>query len=151
LFCDYGADPSELIIDKQNVLNYAAEHQLDKICMYLLLRTKDIDREDLLTGHNVFVTYMLRQDIKYMETALIRGANINYVSKTLGMTPLHIAIENQLPKEIIKLLLSKGADPMIEDRRGLTCKEKAIEYTQYLKIKRLMRQDSSERIKGETI
>jgi len=60
LFCDYGADPSELIIDKQNVLNYAAEHQLDKICMYLLLRTKDIDREDLLTGHNVFVTYMLR-------------------------------------------------------------------------------------------
>jgi hypothetical protein len=38
---------------------------------------------------------------------------------------------------------------MIEDRMGLTCRENALKFTQYLKIKRLMKE--GERVKGETV
>jgi ankyrin repeat protein len=119
--------------------------------MYLLLRTKDIDREDLISGYNVLITYMLRKDLKYMETALIRGANVNYISKLLGKTPLHIAIEKKLPNDIIKLLLRKGADPMIEDWKGLTCLEKAMKHPPYWTIKRLIKHKSCERVKPDKI
>jgi ankyrin repeat protein len=105
--------------------------------MYLLLRTKEVDKENQKTGHNVFVTYMLRKDKTRMKIVLTRGANINYVNRLEGKTPLHIAIESRLPPDIVKLLLKNGANPHFEDFEGMTCMEKALEYEPYREIKSL--------------
>ena len=53
----------------------------------------------------------------------MRNANINHVN-TLGLTPLHIAIENNLSKGMVKFLLQAGADPIHKDKNGKDCSEK---------------------------
>ena len=45
---------------------YAAMHNCDDICMYLSLRTNDINFEDEL-GRTVFTIYLLRKDIERMK------------------------------------------------------------------------------------
>lgn len=48
-------------------------------------------------------------DIKEVETLLRQGANVNEVV-TPGLSPLHEAVFNDAPLEIVRLLLDKGAD-----------------------------------------
>ena len=136
MFCDSGTDPLDAKVGISPLI-YTAEKGLDSICMYLLLRTKEINGEIHKTGHNVFVTYMLRHDKERMRIILTRGANINYVNKLEGKTPLHIAIEHRLSPEIIKFLLKNGANPHFEDFNGVTCQEKAKDYEPYKDIKSL--------------
>ena len=51
----------------------------------------------------------------------MRGADINYLSKKLGMTPIRLAIENVMPAKIVKWLLKSGANPHILDYEGKDC------------------------------
>lgn len=62
MFCDNGADPTTALSSGLSPLIYAAKKGLDEICLYLFLRTKEIDYEDPITGYNVFMIYMLRED-----------------------------------------------------------------------------------------
>jgi ankyrin repeat protein len=57
---------------------------------------------------------------------LKRGSKINYIN-TKNKTPLHIAIEKQLPSKMIQFLLSFGANPHIEDGNKLDCCDKGHE------------------------
>lgn len=82
-----------------------------------------------------------------MKVILTRGANINYVNKKEGKTPLHIAIEQRLSPEIIKFLLKNGANPHIEDLNGVTCQEKVKEYPPYSSIKEFYSKCHTMRIK----
>lgn len=54
----------------------------------------------------------------------MRGADVNYCSETSGMTPLHLAIENQLSSKIVRFLLKTGANPHQEDKEGRDCCDK---------------------------
>lgn len=81
MFCDKGIDPITSMISGKNPILFSAEQNLHLICMYLLLRTKNINIENPKTGHNVFVTYMLREDKHHMGIVLVRGADINYVNQ----------------------------------------------------------------------
>mgnify|MGYP001148776508 CR=1 FL=1 len=117
LFCDHGADLESINCEStKSPLIYAAENNLDEMCMYLSLRTKNVDLEDN-DGNNIFNMYLIKEDKQRCMQLLMRNANINYVNK-LGKTPLHIAIEHQLNKGIIKFLLQAGASPYIKDNEG---------------------------------
>jgi hypothetical protein len=81
LFCDHGADLKAFGKgDSKNPLIYAAENNLDEICMYLSLRTTDVDLEDN-EGNNIFNMYLKKQDKQRCMQLLMRNANINYVNK----------------------------------------------------------------------
>lgn len=67
LFCDHGA-----VIETRNSkgvtpLMYAALKGFDQICMYLSLRTEDVDVEDEATGQNVFSIYLMNKDMNRMK------------------------------------------------------------------------------------
>ena len=61
----------------------------------------------------------------------MRGANINYVSKINGYTPLHFAIEANLSSKMINFLLKRGALLHIEDKNGIDCCDKAKKNKRY--------------------
>ena len=127
LFCDHGVDMENESIGGVTPLIYAAQKKFDEICMYLSLRTKRIDQEDQ-EGANVFVMYLLNQDILRCKQLIMRGADVNYANRD-GHTPLHFAIVKAKSRGItdrtIKFLLKAGANPHIEDVRGEDCCDKA--------------------------
>lgn len=69
-----------------------------------------------------------------MNQILMRNANVNYVNFE-GKTPLHIAIENKMPRKIIKLLLKSGANPHYEDFDGKDVCDKVKNMKEYQGIK----------------
>lgn len=64
----------------------------------------------------------------------MRGADINYVNKKNGFTPLHFAIENNMNSKIVNFLIKHGADPHIEDFSGKDCCDKAKDNERYKKL-----------------
>ena len=66
----------------------------------------------------------------------MRGAKINYQNKR-GWTPLHFAIEQQLPDKMIQFLLSAGANPHIEDETERDCCDKVQRLKKYYGIPEL--------------
>lgn len=138
LFCDHGANIETRNSKGLTPLLYAALKHFDDICMYLSLRTEQVDLEDTSTGFNVFSYYLLmRKDIDRMKQLLYRGANINYVNHK-GLTPLHQAIDKQMNSKIINFLLKNHADPHIEDFEGRDCCDKAQQIDRYAKLKKLV-------------
>lgn len=65
----------------------------------------------------------------------MRGSNINYTNKITGLTPLQIAIQNNMNSKVVKFLLREGANPHVEDKDGKDCCEKAQGNERYEKIK----------------
>lgn len=59
LFCDWGTETEILNSKGHPPIMYAAQEQCDDICMYLSLRTQNINFEDG-AGQNIFVLYLLR-------------------------------------------------------------------------------------------
>ena len=153
MFCDHGANIETVNSRGLTPLIYAATKGFDDICMYLSLRTEDVDLEDKTTGKNVFSIYLMKKDINRMKQLIMRGANINYCNKITGLTPLHTAIEAKLNSKCVKFLLKYGADPHIEDFQGLDCCDKALNIDRYAKIKTFInpecRADPSLRTKVE--
>lgn len=67
MFCDHGADIETVNSKGLTPLIYAATKGFDDICMYLSLRTEDVDLEDKTTGKNVFSIYLIKKDINRMK------------------------------------------------------------------------------------
>jgi ankyrin repeat protein len=105
MFCDHGANINTKSSSGQNPLIYAASRGFDDTSMYLCLRSKNLEHEDEQTGLNIFLFYLMKQDLKRMKQILMRGANINYCSVSKGLTALHLAIEAKFPEKVIKFLL----------------------------------------------
>ena len=57
---------------------------------------------------------------------LMRGSNINHISKKNNWNALHWAIENNLPHKFLKFLMKNGINPHVEDLKGRDCCDKAI-------------------------
>jgi len=83
---------------------YAACKKFDEICMYLSLRSDNVDIEDETTGTNVFSIYLERKDINRMQQLLMRRADVNFCGQSF-LTPLHRAIDKRLPVKVVKFLL----------------------------------------------
>lgn len=98
------------------------------ICKYYLVnyRANRDDIQELENGAGLgFIANDDNKDTKYMlmDYFLSKGLNINGRSKIDGLTPLHAAILLNDP-ELMKYLLSKGADPLQTDRdNGMTTYE----------------------------
>ena len=60
MFADHGADMTNLSEEGMTPQIYAAVLGFDEICMYLCLRSTNLDQENQQNGYNVFVIYMLR-------------------------------------------------------------------------------------------
>jgi len=67
LFCDHGANVCTQNSLGQTPMIYSALNKYDDICMYLTLRSKNIDYEDENTHMNVFSIYLMREDIPRMK------------------------------------------------------------------------------------
>ena len=126
MFCDHGADINTKSSSGLTPLMYAATKGYDHICMYLSLRTDNVDLEDETTGKNVFSIYLEKKDLHHMKQLLMRGSNINYQNKMTGLTPLHYAIENNYNSKMVKFMLTYGANPHHEDPDGNDCCDKAV-------------------------
>ena len=62
MFCDHGADVNTPTQSGVMPLLYSALMNHDEICMYLTLRSDDVNLENE-DGKTVFITYLLRKDI----------------------------------------------------------------------------------------
>ena len=58
-------------------------------------------------------------DEKLLETIIAHQTNLNIKNEN-GDTPLLYAVKNDYPANIVKLLLSKGANPNAADKNGYT-------------------------------
>jgi len=67
MLCDHGAEMETLSSEGLSPIMFAASKGVDEICMYLSLRTEDVDKEDVKTGNNVFSIYLLKKDIVRMK------------------------------------------------------------------------------------
>ena len=67
MFCDHGADMNIVTKAGLTPLLYAATNGFDGMCMYLSLRTDNVDQEDMNTGENVFNIYLKKRDINRMQ------------------------------------------------------------------------------------
>ena len=65
MFCDFGADTNTPMANGDNPLIMSAKLGHDDICMYLSLRTNDIEIEDE-EGKTIFIHYMLKFDMDRM-------------------------------------------------------------------------------------
>ena len=87
--------------------------------MYLTLRTTEVDQTDN-SGKNIFVMYLIKEDLIRCKQLIMRGSDINFQNPD-GKTPLHFAIENELADNIIKFLLKAGANPHIMNKHDQDC------------------------------
>lgn len=85
----------------------------------------------------------------------MRGADVNYVNKITGLTPLHQAIEAKLNSKIVNFLIKAGGNPHMEDYAGKDCCDKAQNVERYEKLRALTcmecQKDPSMRIKAGSI
>lgn len=79
----------------------------------------------------------MKKDISRMKQLLMRGADVNYVNKITGLTPLHQAIDAKLNSKIVNFLIKAGANPHMEDYSGLDCCDKAANIERYEKLRAL--------------
>lgn len=102
LFCDHGAGPSAKGKNTTSLI-YAAGNGYDEMALYLSLRAADVNIDNV-SGKNVFIIYMMKEDIEKCSMLLMRNADINYVNR-FGKTPLHIAVESHLSERMVRFLL----------------------------------------------
>jgi ankyrin repeat protein len=95
---------------------------------------KDIQKTKALLRHHALVDIQTGRSpqtslhmaassgcLALMSVLLSHGGNVNARTTDIGFTPLHAAASHAPnPAESIKLLLEMGADPSLEDFRGLT-------------------------------
>jgi ankyrin repeat protein len=62
IFCDHDSDLTLKNTEGMTPLMYSAKKGFDKICMYLTLRSPNVDEEDE-HGKNVFFIYLEKQDL----------------------------------------------------------------------------------------
>lgn len=72
-----------------------------------------------------------------MKQLLMRGADVNYVNKITGLTPLHQAIDAKLNSKIVNFLIKAGGNPHMEDFNGQDCCDKAQDIERYSKLRAL--------------
>jgi len=108
-------------------LIYAADQGFDDMCIYLSLRTKNIDQVCEKTGKNILVMYIIKKNKVIINQLLMRGANINFVFPFNGFTPLHWAIQEGVNSKIVKFLIKQGAYEHAVDKNGLDCCDKALQ------------------------
>jgi len=137
MLCDHGAELDVVSSDGMTPLMFAGQRGHDEICMYLSLRSEDVDAVDEKTGMNVFAIYLMKKDILRMKQLIMRGANINYVNRVTGLTPLAQAIKSKMNSKTVKFLLKSGANPHIEDMEGNDCCDYAEGIERYEKVKAL--------------
>lgn len=74
-------------------------------------------------GLNFIVSYPAQQSIKVFRWLESKGADINTIASSDGLTPLHSAIV-QDNTQLVAYLIKQGADTSIEEKkRGMTAQE----------------------------
>lgn len=112
---------------------FSAKNKYDDICMYLSLRTKNINEEDE-HGLNALFIMLQRNELDRCKQLIRRGANINHENQD-GITAIHFAIANRLPEKTIQFLVDFGANLHFEDNEGMDTCDKVKKENLYPRIK----------------
>ena len=85
--------------------------------------------------------YLGKDSFCVVERLLAFGADVNISSTRSGITTLILAIKSNCPKTVIELLLEKGANPHIIDRRTRTALNCATKMSNVWAISRLIQEN----------
>ena len=124
---------------------FSAKNNYDDVCMYLSLRTKNIDEEDE-DGLTVFFIMLQRNEIDRCKQLLRRGSNINHVNKN-GITAIHLAVEKKLPEKSIRFLIDSGAQIHFIDKDGFDACDKVRKDNLYPNINQFYDNDNNKHVK----
>jgi cytohesin len=126
LLIDYGADPTlgdyEGVTPFYQALNWGRK----EIAEYIISHAAKVNvNESNPTG---FTPLMLATSAGYIDIAkelIRRGAQVNVRGVREGNTPLHFAARGK-DKELVEMLLAKGANPSAKNKAGLTPLDEAL-------------------------
>lgn len=97
---------------------YDAARKGNMEILYLLIeRGADVNAKS--HGETPLLKVVAMNNLKFAKALIAKGAKVNIADEHLGNTPLHYAVIKKNP-EMIKLLLSSGADMYAENNKGDT-------------------------------
>ena len=111
-----GADIEARLRDSTPLYDAARKGNL-KIVNLLIQRGADVNA--VCHGETALLKVVALGDVKVAKELIKKGAEVNVADEHLGNTPLHYATKNN-HKEMIALLLSRGADMYAPNFRGET-------------------------------
>lgn len=97
---------------------YDAARKDNMEILYLLIE-RGADVNAVCHGETPLLKVVALNNLRFAKALIAKGANVNVADEHLGNTPLHYAVIKRNP-EMIKLLLSNGADMYAENYKGDT-------------------------------
>lgn len=97
---------------------YDAARKGNMEILYLLIE-RGADVNAISHGETPLLKVVAMNNLKFAKALIAKGAKVNIADEHLGNTPLHYAVMKKNP-EMIKLLLSSGADMYAENNKGDT-------------------------------
>lgn len=122
LLLSHGADVNAVSKHGATSLHFAASQGTTKIAELLLANNADLNARDSWGNtplHNAIRSGLRTQGIGIIQVLVKRGANINTKNDRDGKTPFHVAVSKG-DVEVVRLLLSHGADVNARDKYGAT-------------------------------
>lgn len=97
---------------------YDAARKGNMEILYLLIeRGADVNAQS--HGETPLLKVVAMNNLKFAQALISKGAKVNTADEHLGNTPLHYAVMKK-NAEMIRLLLSNGADMYVENKKGDT-------------------------------
>nr|XP_033811015.1 NF-kappa-B inhibitor beta [Geotrypetes seraphini] len=126
-----GADPCIQEKNGNTALHVACKEEQYTCAQTLLYSTDfhpcaqnihDIKKQVDITNYDSYTALhvaIVRKDLQMVKLLLASGANVNKQELSCGRSPLHLAVESQVP-EVVKCLLQAGADTSARMYAGYT-------------------------------
>jgi ankyrin repeat protein len=80
---------------------------------------------DIIVGITPFLACWNWKKFEAAKFLALKGADANYQDPKTGKTALHYGVEKEFDPALLKWLVKHGASPDIEDRNGVTARQKA--------------------------
>jgi len=116
---EHGAEVEVSTHTGATALMHAVETGNIEIVQYLIHKGAQVNAWERINGETALMWALINKEEAIAKLLIEKGAQVN-ANQILGYTPLIIACKYNL-LESVKLLINKGADPLITDKKGDNC------------------------------